>query len=360
MKHSFKLCKPNFVLVDPMCKFTTSKLNALKNKKICVIGYGSQGSAQSMNLRDGNYDVILGLRKDGKSYQSALRDKWIPNETLFSIDEAVYRSNIIGNLLSDHAQVKTWSMVKANLKPQDTLWFSHGFGIVYSNLTQIIPPTNVATILIAPKGNGNSLRNKFLQKSGVACSYAFHNAFHNSPHQSEELFNLTMELGHAIGALNMFRTTFEKEVTSDLTGERCALIGALQGLLKAQFDVLLKNGHSRTEAYHETVEELTRYLLPIIDTHGMDHLLRNCSTTAQIGALKWAPIFEAALKPIIQDCYNSVKNGTEAKEVLDFMDKDPDYKQLNASINKVANQDIWDTGMYMREFRDDKIVPRNH
>jgi ketol-acid reductoisomerase len=316
----------------------------LSDKLISVIGYGPQGRSQSLNLRDNNINVCIGLRK-GPSWDKALEEGWTEGKDLFDIEEACNKGNIIQYLLSDVGQIQQWDKVKPHLKENDTLYFSHGFGITYKDKTNIIPPDNIDVTLVAPKGAGSTVRNHFLNGSGINVSYAIHQDYSGKAKEN------TLALAFAIGCGHAFETSFEKEVYSDLTGERCVLMGLIQGAFLAQYNVLRENGHSPSEAYNETVEEALESLFPLISAQGMDWLYANCSTTAQIGALDWAPKFEGVLKPVIEECYNSVLNGTEADIVIKA-NSTADYRnKLNKGLEEINSQELWQAAKILRNLR---------
>jgi ketol-acid reductoisomerase len=325
--------------------------NGLKNKKISIIGYGPQGKSQSLNLRDNQFNVCIGVR-EGKSYDLALKDGWIPNENLFSIPEAVDKGHHISYLLSDAGQISQWDEINPYLTEGKTLCFSHGFGIVYNELTNIKPPDNIDVIMVAPKGAGLTVRKLFLENKGINSSFAIHNDY--SGKAKEICLQYTFGIGSAIA----FETTFENEVYSDLLGERCVLMGLIQGAFKAQYNVLRKNGHSPSEAYNETVEEALVSLYPLINNKGMDWMYENCSTTAQRGALDWAPRFEKCMTHLISECYEEVKNGNEAKKVINS-NSDPDYREkLNQELEVLKNQELWQVSKVMRNLRFDNYFKR--
>ena len=316
----------------------------LKNETIAVIGYGVQGPGQSMNLRDNGFNVIVGQRP-GKTYDKAVADGWIPGETLFGIEEACEKATIIQLLLSDAAQIECWPMIKQFLTPGKTLYFSHGFAITWNDRTGIIPPKDIDVILVAPKGSGTSLRRMFVQGRGLNSSYAIYQD------ASGHAFEKVISLGIGVGSGYLFETTFEKEATSDLTGERGSLMGAIQGLLLAQYEVLRENGHSPSEAFNETVEELTQSLGPLFGENGMDWMYANCSTTAQRGALDWMGPFHDAIKPIMEKLYNSVKTGNEAQISIDSNSK-PDYRvNLEKELTALRESEMWRAGAVVRKLR---------
>ena len=317
----------------------------LKNETIAVIGYGVQGPGQSLNLRDNGFNVIVGQRKGGKTWEKAVADGWIPGETLFDIEEACQRGTIIQYLLSDAAQIEVWPVVKRNLTPGKTLYFSHGFAITWNDRTGIVPPKDVDVVLLAPKGSGTSLRRMFLQGRGLNSSYAIYQD------ATGHAFDTVVALGIGVGSGYLFETTFLKEATSDLTGERGSLMGAIQGLLLAQYEVLRENGHEPSEAFNETVEELTQSLMPLFAENGMDWMYANCSTTAQRGALDWMGPFHDAIKPVMQKLYDSVKSGNEAQISIDANSK-PDYRVgLEKELAALHESEMWRTAETVRTLR---------
>ena len=327
-------------------EFTLEKAReVLKNETIAVIGYGVQGPGQSMNLRDNGFNVIVGQRKESKTWDKAVADGWVPGETLFEIEEAVKRATIVEYLLSDAAQIAVWPKIKPHLTAGKALYFSHGFGITYKERTGIIPPADIDVILVAPKGSGTSLRTMFLQGRGLNSSYA---VFQDATGRA---LDRCIALGIGVGSGYLFETTFKREVYSDLTGERGSLMGAIQGLLLAQYEVLRENGHTPSEAFNETVEELTQSLMPLFAAKGMDWMYANCSTTAQRGALDWMGPFHDAIKPVMQKLYESVKTGNEAQISIDT-NSQPDYREkLNEQLRQLRESEMWRTGEVVRKLR---------
>jgi len=317
----------------------------LANDTIAVLGYGVQGPGQSMNLRDNGFNVIVGQRKGGKSWDKAIADGWVPGETLFEIDEACQKATIIEFLLSDAGQISAWPTVKKNLTPGKALYFSHGFAITYSERTGIVPPADVDVILCAPKGSGTSLRRLFLQGRGINSSFAIYQD------ATGKAYERTIALGVGIGSGYLFETTFKRETYSDLTGERGTLMGAIQGIFAAQYDVLRANGHTPSEAFNETIEELSQSLLPLVAENGMDWMYANCSTTAQRGALDWWKRFRDASKPVFEALYNSVKTGNEAQISIDANSK-PDYREgLEKELKEMRESEMWQAGKVVRTLR---------
>ena len=327
-------------------EFTLEKAReVLKDETIAVIGYGVQGPGQSLNLRDNGFNVIVGQRKESKTWDKAVADGWVPGETLFEIEEAAKRAAIIEYLLSDAAQIALWPTIKKHLTAGKALYFSHGFGITYSERTGIVPPSDVDVIMVAPKGSGTSLRTMFLQGRGINSSYAVYQD------ATGHALDRCLALGIGVGSGYLFETTFKREVYSDLTGERGSLMGAIQGLLLAQYEVLRENGHTPSEAFNETVEELTQSLMPLFAAKGMDWMYANCSTTAQRGALDWMGPFHDAIKPVMQKLYESVKSGNEAQISIDT-NSQPDYREkLNAELKALRESEMWRTGETVRKLR---------
>ena len=320
-------------------------VETLKNETIAILGYGVQGPGQSLNLRDNGFNVIIGQRKGSKSWDKAVNDGWEPGVTLFEIEEACQRGTIIQFLLSDAGQIALWPTVKKNLTAGKALYFSHGFGITYKERTGIIPPADVDVILVAPKGSGTSLRRMFLQGRGLNSSYAI---FQDATGRA---FERVVSLGIGVGSGYLFETDFKREVFSDLTGERGTLMGAIQGIFAAQYDVLRSKGHSPSEAFNETVEELTQSLMPLVAENGMDWMYANCSTTAQRGALDWWKKFRDATKPVFEELYKEVASGNEAQLSIDSNSK-PDYREkLDEELKELRESEMWVAGAAVRKLR---------
>ena len=317
----------------------------LKNETIAVIGYGVQGPGQSLNLRDNGLNVIVGQREGSKSCEKAVADGWEPGKTLFGIEEAAERATIIQYLLSDAGQIAVWPTIEKHLTPGKALYFSHGFGITYKERTGIVPPADVDVILVAPKGSGTSLRRMFIEGRGLNSSYA---VFQDATGRA---FERVVALGIGVGSGYLFETDFKREVYSDLTGERGTLMGAIQGIFAAQYETLRANGHTPSEAFNETVEELTQSLMPLVAENGMDWMYANCSTTAQRGALDWWKRFRDATKPVFEELYREVAAGNEAQRSIDLNSK-PDYREkLDEELRQMRESEMWQTGAVVRKLR---------
>ena len=317
----------------------------LSSKTIAVLGYGVQGPAQALNLKDNGFNVIIGQRKPSSSWDQAIADGFKEGEDLFEIEEAAEKGDIVLYLLSDAGQIAAWPTVKEKLTAGKTLCFSHGFGVTYHEQTNILPPDDVDVVLVAPKGSGTTLRKLFLEKRGLNSSYAI---YQDATGNAKET---VLSLGIGVGSGYLFETTFQKEVYSDLVGERGVLMGAIAGVFEAQYGVLRDNGHSPSEAFNETVEEFTQSLLPLIGENGMDWMYSNCSTTAQRGALDWKDKFRDAVKPVFEDLYDKVASGYEAKVTIEANSKE-DYKEsLAAELEELSQMEIWQTGKQVRKLR---------
>lgn len=328
-------------------EFSLSKAKeVLKKEVIAVIGYGVQGPAQSLNMRDNGCNVIVGQAPEFKDdWNKAVKDGWVPGKTLFSIEEAAQKGTVIQYLVSDAAQREIWPKLKPFLTKGKALYFSHGFSITYKEQTGVVPPADIDVIMVAPKGSGTSVRRNYLAGSGINSSYAI---FQDATGKATER---TLAIGIAIGSGYLFPTTFKQEVYSDLTGERGVLMGALAGIMSAQYDVLREHGHTPSEAFNETVEELTQSLIRLVDENGMDWMYANCSATAQRGALDWLPRFKAAVVPVFKQLYEAVASGAETKRVLESTGG-PNYRELlNKELKEIHDSEMWMAGAAVRSLR---------
>ncbi|NJN25331.1 MAG: ketol-acid reductoisomerase [Cyclobacteriaceae bacterium] len=317
----------------------------MKDETIAIIGYGVQGPGQALNLKDNGFNVIVGQRKPSKSYDKAMQDGWVPGKTLFSIEEALEKGTIIFYLLSDAAQIAMWPTVKKHLTEGKSLYFSHGFGITYKERTGIVPPENIDVMLVAPKGSGTSLRRLFVEGKGLNSSFAIHQDYTGNAREK------VVALGIGVGSGYLFETTFKREVYSDLTGERGTLMGAIQGIFAAQYDLLRSKGHSPSEAFNETVEEATQSLYPLVAENGMDWMYANCSTTAQRGALDWWKKFRDATAPVFKELYESVAAGEEAQKSIDSNSQEDYRVKLEAELKEMRESEMWIAGAAVRKLR---------
>ncbi len=318
----------------------------LSDEMVAVLGYGVQGPAQALNMKDNGINVIVGQWDGDKNcWEKALRDGWEPGRTLFSLEEAAEKGTIVQFLVSDAAQMLTWPRTKPHLKEEDALYFSHGFSIVYGDQTGVVPPEFIDVIMVAPKGSGVNVRSNFLAGSGINSSYAVHQDY------TGRATERTLAVGIAIGSGFLFPTTFQKEVHSDLTGERGVLMGALAGIIEAQYAELRKHGHTPSEAFNETVEELTQSLIRLVGQNGMDWMYANTSATAQRGALDWRHRFREAVAPVFEDLYRRVVSGEETRIVL-ASNSAPDYQErLEAELREMRESELWQAGAAVRALR---------
>ncbi|MFB3925080.1 MAG: ketol-acid reductoisomerase [Syntrophales bacterium] len=330
-------------------EFPLSKARkVLKNETLAVLGYGVQGPGQALNLRDNGIRVIVGQRKGGSTWKKAVKDGFKPGVTLFPLEEAAEQGTIVMYMLSDAGQKAMWPKIKPHLTEGKALYFSHGFSITYRELTRVIPPPDIDVIMVAPKGSGRTVRSNFLDGSGINSSFAVFQDY------TGKALERTLAIGIAIGSGYLFPTTFEKEVYSDLTGERGVLMGCLAGVMEAQYNVLRKHGHSPSESFNETVEELTQSLIRLVAENGMDWMYANCSTTAQRGALDWKNRFRDAVAPVFDKLYDRVVSGKETRIVLKA-NSAPDYRErLEEELAALRNMEMWKAGAAVRGLRPER------
>jgi ketol-acid reductoisomerase len=331
--------------------YPPEKLRAiLGNETVAILGYGVQGRGQSLNMKDHGVKVIIGQREKTKTWDLAMQDGWVPGQTLFPLEEAAKRGTVVQYLLSDAGQKELWPKIKPYLTAGKALYFSHGFSIVYKEQTGVVPPTDIDVILVAPKGSGTTVRRLFLEGKGINASYAVHQD------ATGRAKDRVKALGIAIGSGYLFETTFQKEVFSDLTGERGVLMGAIYGLWLAQYEVLREHGHSPSEAFNETVEEATQSLYPLIAENGMDWMYANCSTTAQRGALDWFKRFRDAARPVFEELYRKVAEGEETRRVLEANSRTDYRQQLEKELKAIADSEMWRAGAVVRSLRPERAA----
>jgi ketol-acid reductoisomerase len=319
---------------------------ALRDERIVVVGYGVQGPAQSLNLRDNGFNVRIGLPTERtRSWEKAIRDGWVPGDTLLPLADAVADATIVLFLVSDAGQRALWPSIEPLLGEGDAIAFSHGFSVTYSAQTGVVPPPFVDVILVAPKGSGTSVRANYLAGSGINSSTAVHQDHTGRANER------ALAIGIGIGSGFLFPTTFEKEVHSDLTGERGILMGALAGVMEAQYETLRTHGHSPSEAFNETVEELTQSLIRLVGENGMDWMYANCSATAQRGALDWRPRFKAAVVPVFEDLYSRVIRGEETRVVLEANGAADYQDRLDEELRQMRESEMWQAGKAVRSLR---------
>ncbi|WP_185862207.1 ketol-acid reductoisomerase [Blattabacterium cuenoti] len=326
----------------------SNAIKILKKETISVLGYGVQGPGQSLNLKDNGFKVIVGQRKNSFSWEKALKDGWIEGKNLFSLEEAAEKGTIIMYLLSDAGQISFWPILRKYLTKGKSLYFSHGFGLTFCKKTQIYPSKDIDIFLVAPKGSGISLRRFFKKGKGINSSYAIYQDY------SGKSLEKTLSIGIGIGSGYLFKTSFKNEVYSDLVGERGTLMGAIQGIFAAQYQVLREKGHSPSESFNETVEELTQSLMPLVSEKGMDWMYANCSTTAQRGALDWWKKFRDATFPIFKELYHEVYSEKEAQRIIEA-NSDVNYRiKLKKELQNLKKSELWEVGSIIRDLRPEK------
>lgn len=197
-------------------------------------------------------------------------------------------------------------------------------------------------ILVAPKGSGVTVRSLFKDGRGINSSVA---VYQNVSGRAKEK---AVALGVGIGSGYIYETTFEKEVYSDLYGERGCLMGAIHGMFLAQYEVLRERGHSPSEAFNETVEEATQSLYPLIGANGMDWMYEACSTTARRGAIDWGRRFKKQLKPVFNELYDSVESGKETERSLEFNSQKDYREKYMQEMKEIRELEIWRAGKAVR------------
>ncbi|QIK16883.1 ketol-acid reductoisomerase [Blattabacterium sp. DPU] len=346
MKIKFGSIEENIITRNEFSLYKAKEI--LKQETIAVLGYGVQGPGQSLNLRDNGFKVIVGQRKHSFSWKKALKDGWIEGENLFSLEDASEKGTIIMYLLSDAGQIYFWPTLSKYLTEGKSLYFSHGLGLTFHDQTKISPPENIDIFLVAPKGSGTSLRKLFKQGKGINSSYAIYQDY------SGKSLEKTLSIGIGIGSGYLFETNFQNEVYSDLVGERGTLMGAIQGIFAAQYQILREKGHSPSESFNETVEELTQSLMPLVSEKGMDWMYANCSTTAQRGALDWWKKFRDATLPIFNELYHEVSSGKEVKRIIKA-NSDINYREkLQKELQNLRQSELWKVGSIIRNLRPEK------
>ncbi|MCY4418829.1 MAG: ketol-acid reductoisomerase [Cytophagales bacterium] len=334
-------------IIDSFSGSRSQAQKTLSAEKIVVLGYGIQGRAQALNLRDQGFHVSVGQRKSSVRWQKACEEGWVAGENLFPIDQSFPEATLYLYLLSDAGQVQRWPQFQTYLKPNKTLCLAHGFILAYPTQTHVKLPPKIDALILAPKGSGISLREKFIKKEYLNAGYVI--LQDTSGKSTDKLKSLSL----GIGTRYLFPTTLTREVYADLTGERGTLVAGIAALFESQYQVLRKHGHSPLEAFYETVEEFTQSLLPLIAEKGIAHLLANISSTAQIGFFPWKEKFTRAISPVFEELYEHVASGKEAKQVLNTLQDKDLQVQLKKRIEKYQQTEIWEVGKTIQGFRSD-------
>ena len=279
-------------------------LKYLKGKKVAVIGYGSQGRSQALNLMDSGVDVIVGLRKGGRSWERAEKE----GHTVMTVDEAAKAADVVQILIWDEVQGDVYrEQIKDNLEPGNTLMFSHGFNIHYN---QIRPPNFVDVVMIAPKSPGLLLRDMYLDGKGVPCLVAVEQDYSGNAKQTALAYASAIGCARA-GALE---TTFREETETDLFGEQTILCGGVSSLIKAAFNTLVGAGYQPEVAYFECCHEL-KLIVDLINQGGLTKMRNDCSDTAEYGDYKSGDrVINEKSKSEMKKILEEIQSGQFAKD----------------------------------------------
>lgn len=279
-------------------------INMLKGKKIAVIGYGSQGHAQAQNLKESGMDVIVSTRMGTPNHQLAVKHGFKP----VTVDEAARQGDFIQILIPDETQRAVYeTQIKPYLKEGKTLCFSHGFNIHFG---QVVPPSDLDVIMVAPKGPGHLVRSEFEKGGGVPCLMAIHQ---DATGKAKEK---AMAYAHGIGGTRagVIETTFSEETETDLFGEQAVLCGGAAALVKAGFETLVEAGYQPELAYFECMHEL-KLIVDLFYQGGLSYMRYSISNTAEYGDLTRGPrIVTEETKKEMKRILTEIQNGQFAKE----------------------------------------------
>ncbi len=296
----------------------------LSGKKIAVIGYGSQGHAHSLNLRESGFDVVVGLRP-GKSQQKAEEDGF----TVLPVAEAVKQAQVTMVLLPDENQATVYKeSIEENLQEGSALAFAHGFNIHYS---QIQPPANVDVFLVAPKGPGHLVRRTFEEGAGVPALFGI---FQDYTGKAKETA-LAYAVGVGGGRAGILETSFQEETETDLFGEQAVLCGGATELVKAGFETLTEAGYQPEVAYFECLHEL-KLIVDLLYEGGLENMRYSVSDTAQWGDFVSGPrVINEETKARMKEVLEDVQSGEFAKEwILENQANRPKFNAINARENQ--------------------------
>jgi ketol-acid reductoisomerase len=314
-----------------------ASLELLKNKTIAVIGYGIQGRAQAMNLRDSGLRVVVGLRKGGKSWDLAVSERF----EVYEVEEAVKRADVVLVLIPDMEQPKVWErQIGPFLKEGAVVDFAHGFNIHYG---LIKPPRHVDVVMVAPKAPGKAAREEFLAGRGVPALVAVHQDYSGSA------LKYALALAKGIGATRagVIETTFAEETETDLIGEQIVLVGGLMELIKRGFEVLVEMGYQPEVAYFEVLNE-AKLIMDLIWQRGIYGMLNGVSDTAKYGGLTVGPkVIDEDVKDKMRQAALRVKGGESAKEWVEEYSKGA--LTLKRLMEAVKNHPIEQVGTQMRK-----------
>jgi len=280
--------------------------DALRGEKIAVLGYGSQGRAHAMNLRDSGYDVTIGVRPDGKTTPKAQRDGF----TVKAPVEAVKGAGLVAFLAPDLAQGQLYKDIESNVNKGATLLFAHGFNIHYK---LIAPRADLDVILIAPKGPGDLVRRQYEQGRGVPCLMAV------AQDASGKAQARALAYAHGIGGTRggVLATTFREETETDLFGEQAVLCGGATELIVRGFETLVEAGYQPEVAYFECMHEM-KLIVDLLHEGGLKKMHQYVSDTAKYGDLTRGPrIIDAHVRESMKQVLKEVQDGTFAKQWIE-------------------------------------------
>jgi ketol-acid reductoisomerase len=312
-------------------------LNDLRDQTISVIGYGSQGRAQALNMRDSGLHVIVGLRPDGKSWKKAAADGFEPQP----ISQASEKGDIVHLLIPDMEQPEVYkNEILPHLRSGKALGFSHGYNIHFK---QIVPPNNIDVIMIAPKGPGFRVRELYEQSFGVPSLVAVNQDFSRRAKQRA----LAMCKGIGSTRAGVIETTFKDETESDLFGEQAVLVGGLIELIRNGFEVLVEAGYPAELAYFEACNEM-KLITDLVYKGGFSGMLRGVSDTAKFGGLSEGPrVIDAHVRENMKALLEDVRNGKFAQKWTS--DPPRSRKELHHLMDKIDNHQIEKVGRDIRK-----------
>jgi len=281
-----------------------ANLDNLKGKTVAVIGYGSQGHAHSLNLKDSGVNVVVGLRSDSSSWKEA-EDAGLP---VYETAEAAKRGDIIMILIPDQHQKKVYkSSIEPHLEEGNALAFAHGFNIHFD---QIVPPENVDVFMVAPKGPGHLVRRVFTEGSGVPCLFTVYRDY------TGKASDIALAYAKGVGGTRagVLETTFKEETETDLFGEQAVLCGGASQLVKAGFETLVEAGYQPEIAYFECLHEL-KLIVDLMYEGGIERMYYSVSDTAEYGGLtRGEHVVDENTKKRMKVILQEVQNGSFAKE----------------------------------------------
>lgn len=311
-------------------------LNLIRSKKIAIIGFGSQGHAHALNLRDSGADVIIGLYEGSKSANEAKAQ----NFKVSSVGEAVKQANFVMILAPDEFQAEIFeNEIKPNLKDGDTIAFAHGFNVHFS---QIIPPNGVDCIMIAPKGTGVALRNEFLKGGGIAALIAV------AQNATGSAKDLALSYACAIGSGKsvIIETSFKDETETDLFGEQAVICGGISALINAGFQTLTQAGYEPEMAYFECLHE-AKLIIDLIYENGICGMRKFISNTAEFGDYVSANrVIGEESKKAMREILADIQSGKFAKDFI--LERNSGYIQMNARRNADKNSLLEQVGNKFR------------